>query len=78
MADPNVSGAALPLNSPELAVLPVLATLALICTAPAVPAAVFAWRGRWWTPALRAAYSLLAAAALGFFAVAFAYNLLLF
>ncbi|GAA0966061.1 serine hydrolase domain-containing protein [Actinocorallia libanotica] len=78
MADPNVSGAALPLNSPELAVLPVLATLALICAAPVLPAAVLAWRGRWWSPVLRSAYSLIAVAALGFFAVAFAYNLLLF
>ncbi|WP_106396695.1 serine hydrolase domain-containing protein [Actinocorallia populi] len=78
MADPNVIMAAIPLNSPDLAALPVLATLALAFTAPALPAAVLAWRARWWSPALRTAYTLLTVAALGFFKVAYDHNLLLF
>ncbi|MFF3665929.1 serine hydrolase domain-containing protein [Microtetraspora malaysiensis] len=78
MADPNVLMAALPLNSPRLAALPVLATLALAFAVPMVPATVVAWRARWWSLPSRIAYTLLALAAVAYFAVALGYHLLLF
>ncbi|GIF64285.1 hypothetical protein Ais01nite_23200 [Asanoa ishikariensis] len=78
MADPNVVMAALPLGSPSLLALPVLATLSLVFAVPMVPATVLAWRGRWWGRTARISYTLLTLAAAGFFTVAFDYRLLLF
>ncbi|BCL12510.1 serine hydrolase domain-containing protein [Micromonospora sagamiensis] len=78
MADPNVIMATLPLGSPSLMTLPVLATLSLVFAVPMLPATVLAWRGRWWGPTARISYTLLTVAAAGFFTVAFDYRLLLF
>ncbi|MFF4775754.1 serine hydrolase domain-containing protein [Microtetraspora fusca] len=78
MADPNVLMAALPLNSPLLAALPVLATLALAFAVPMVPAVAVAWRARWWSLPSRIAYTLLTLAAAAYFTIAFNYHLLLF
>ncbi|MGW4650184.1 serine hydrolase domain-containing protein [Kitasatospora sp. NPDC004289] len=76
-ADPNVLMAAVPLNAPGLAAVPVLATAALACALPMAPATVLAWRCGWWSRTGRVAYTLLTVGAAGFFAVAFDYRLLL-
>ncbi|MGW6914349.1 serine hydrolase domain-containing protein [Kitasatospora sp. NPDC054939] len=76
-ADPNVLMAAVPLNAPELAALPVLATAALAFAAPMAPACVAAWRRGWWTRTGRITYTLLTLGAAAFFTVAVDYHLVL-
>ncbi|MFF5211155.1 serine hydrolase domain-containing protein [Streptosporangium sp. NPDC000396] len=78
MADPNVLMSALPLNSPHLAALPVLATFALVFAIPMAPATVIAWHARWWSLPFRVAYTLLTLAVAVYFKVALDYRLLLF
>ncbi|MCP2328285.1 CubicO group peptidase (beta-lactamase class C family) [Hamadaea flava] len=76
MSDPNTMGASLALNSWDVAVLPILARISAGFAAPMLPFAVAAWRSRWWGPVGRIAYTVLAVAAVGFFAVALRYHLL--
>lgn len=77
MADPNVLAEALPLYSPRLAALPVIATIALAFALTLVPATALAWWKRWWTVTGRVCFTLLTVAAGAFFKVASDYNLLL-
>ena len=75
MADSAAVTELVTLDPPRFAVLPFIATAALICSLVALVMLVPVWWRGWWTRSGRVAYTVVALAAIPFFKIAMVYNL---
>ncbi|MFC7646699.1 hypothetical protein ACFQX6_43715 [Streptosporangium lutulentum] len=76
-SDPNALMETTALNSPRLAVVPVIVTVALGFAVPVLLAAVAAWWKGWWGLLGRLSYTLIALTGVAFFKVVMIYNLVI-
>jgi hypothetical protein len=63
-------------NTAALTALRALPLLAAVCALGVLLSAALAWRERWWSPAARLHYTVVAIAGVAFLAVAWEYNFL--